>query len=72
MKDLLKLIKIGNYEFPVQISSDAEDLVRKLLHIKPTERLTLPEILNHPWMKEGGDETEEEGDESDASKSSTP
>jgi len=72
MKDLLKLIKIGHYEFPVEISKEAKDLVRNLLILKPEDRLTLPEILNHPWMKEPGEDSETETESEAESKESTP
>ncbi|TYK16611.1 calcium-dependent protein kinase 3 [Cucumis melo var. makuwa] len=37
------------------ISSGAKDLIRKLLHSDPKERLSAIEALNHPWMKEDGE-----------------
>ncbi|KAM0903623.1 hypothetical protein ACQ4PT_018537 [Festuca glaucescens] len=37
------------------ISDGAKDLVRKMLHINPKERLTAIQVLNHPWIKEDGD-----------------
>ncbi|XP_010541306.1 PREDICTED: calcium-dependent protein kinase 3 [Tarenaya hassleriana] len=37
------------------ISSGAKDLVKKMLAYDPKERLTASEVLNHPWMREGGE-----------------
>ncbi|KAL9236927.1 hypothetical protein vseg_011539 [Gypsophila vaccaria] len=37
------------------ISSSAKDLVRKMLNPDPKMRITPEEVLEHPWMKEGGD-----------------
>ncbi|KAK9714924.1 hypothetical protein RND81_06G131100 [Saponaria officinalis] len=37
------------------ISSSAKDLVRKMLNPDPMKRITPEEVLEHPWMKEGGD-----------------
>ncbi|CAD6258445.1 unnamed protein product [Miscanthus lutarioriparius] len=37
------------------ISPGAKDLVKKMLNINPTERLTAFQVLNHPWIKEDGD-----------------
>ncbi|XP_047047339.1 calcium-dependent protein kinase 25-like [Lolium rigidum] len=37
------------------ISDGAKDLVRKMLHINPKERLTAIQVLNHPWIKEDGE-----------------
>ncbi len=33
------------------VSHDAKDLVRKMLHTNPFERITTEEILEHPWIK---------------------
>ncbi|CAD6268832.1 unnamed protein product [Miscanthus lutarioriparius] len=37
------------------ISPGAKDLVRKILHINPKERLMAFQVLNHPWIKEDGE-----------------
>ncbi|KAK9714980.1 hypothetical protein RND81_06G135200 [Saponaria officinalis] len=37
------------------ISNSAKDLVRKMLNPDPKKRITPEEVLEHPWMKEGGD-----------------
>ncbi|KAG4962030.1 hypothetical protein GLYMA_14G035800v4 [Glycine max] len=37
------------------ISPAAKDLVRKMLHSDPRQRLTSYEVLNHPWIKEDGE-----------------
>ena len=63
MKDLHKLIKQGQFTYGVDISKgknliilntkiDARNLIEGLLKLKPEERLTVPEILAHPWLKE--------------------
>jgi serine/threonine protein kinase len=33
-----------------QISSEAKDLVTKLLNPNPEKRISLEEALNHPWF----------------------
>ena len=38
------------YEFPDSISEDAKDLVRSIVKLKPSERLSIPEILKHRWF----------------------
>lgn len=66
MKELHVLIKKGDYKFPVEISEESKDLIRKLLVLNPEDRLSIPEILAHPWVKEDDEEEEEsEADESD-------
>ncbi|KAM7528984.1 hypothetical protein LguiB_032394 [Lonicera macranthoides] len=37
------------------ISPQAKDLVRKMLALDPSERLTALQVLNHPWIKEDGE-----------------
>lgn len=34
------------------ISDTAKDLVKKMLTVEPSERITVQEALNHPWIKE--------------------
>ncbi|XP_034211832.1 calcium-dependent protein kinase 19-like isoform X2 [Prunus dulcis] len=37
------------------ISSSAKDLVRKMLTQDPKKRITSAQVLEHPWIKEGGE-----------------
>ena len=45
----------ANFQFYPQlftnISDEAKDLINKLLKVKPSERLSADQILQHPWMK---------------------
>jgi calcium/calmodulin-dependent protein kinase I len=54
---LYQLIRDGEYDFPApywnDISKSAKDLVRKLLCVDPTKRLTAAEVLEHPFIKKG-------------------
>ncbi|KAL1123191.1 hypothetical protein AAG570_002278 [Ranatra chinensis] len=34
------------------VSEPARDLVRKMLHIDPNQRLTIQEVLNHKWLRD--------------------
>jgi serine/threonine protein kinase len=38
-------------QFPEPITVEAEDLIRKMLVIKPDQRISIPEIFCHPWLK---------------------
>jgi serine/threonine protein kinase len=50
---LHKLILKGTFEFPVDsISSEAKDLIRKMLVLQPEKRIMIPDILNHSWVRE--------------------
>ena len=50
--DLRKSIIKGNYPELNDISENLKDLLNKLLEINPDKRITLDEIINHPWLNE--------------------
>lgn len=51
---LFDLIKNAEYDFPSpywdSISENAKDLIRKLLLVDKEKRLTVDQILKHPWL----------------------
>lgn len=50
--DLHKLILKGTFDFPLtSTSEEAKDLIRKMLVLTPEKRISIPEMLNHPWVK---------------------
>jgi serine/threonine protein kinase len=43
ISELHKLIIAGNFEFPVDtVSSEVKDLIRKMLVVKPEDRINIP------------------------------
>ena len=52
MKDLHTVIMKGGFGFPCDLTPEAINLVKSLLAIEPINRLSLPEVLRHPWLKE--------------------
>jgi serine/threonine protein kinase len=50
MDVLFKLILGGNLNFPAHFSPLLRDLIQNLLHLDPTERFSLEEVLKHSWM----------------------
>ncbi|KAL1413082.1 hypothetical protein Q8F55_000831 [Vanrija albida] len=48
MKDL---IERGEYDEPEWLSEDARSLIRGMLRLNPSERLSMDGILNHQWFK---------------------
>jgi len=48
---MLKQIYSASYSIPSDITPACEDLIRSLLKVRPTDRLTCDEILAHPWLK---------------------
>ncbi|KAI8393515.1 kinase-like domain-containing protein [Radiomyces spectabilis] len=53
MGRLLAKIKSGHYR-PVSenVSCEARDLIRRMLVVQPSKRLTMDEVLKHPWLLE--------------------
>jgi len=52
-KTTYKRILRVSYSFPssVPISDEAKDLISKILVLDPSKRLTLDEIMQHPFMR---------------------
>lgn len=57
---LFRLIKKAKYKFDPEFWSDvsdsAKDLIRGLLVVDPSVRFTVDDVLNHPWIVNGGAE----------------
>ncbi|KAL7837279.1 hypothetical protein SRHO_G00269900 [Serrasalmus rhombeus] len=49
-------IRMGQYEFPnpewSEVSEEAKQLIRMLLKTEPTQRMTITEFMNHPWINQ--------------------
>ncbi|GAA5979993.1 hypothetical protein JCM10908_001492 [Rhodotorula pacifica] len=46
-------IKRGQVEYPAWLSSECKHLLSRMLVTVPTQRATLHEVLNHPWIVKG-------------------
>lgn len=55
-KDILVRVKSGKFVFPDSewktVSASAKDFVSKLLELKPANRMSAKEALEHPWIRE--------------------
>ena len=51
IEDLKEIILKGEYEPIEDISEEANDLINGMLKLNPKDRLTIEEILKHPWLK---------------------
>ncbi|XP_071789627.1 MAP kinase-activated protein kinase 5-like [Asterias amurensis] len=55
-REMCHRIMAGQYEFPSeewsQISDQAKDVVSRLLQVDPMERMTVSELMDHPWLQE--------------------
>jgi serine/threonine protein kinase len=69
LEDLHKLILKGEFNFPNELSAEAQALVRGMIQLEPKARLTVPQILSHGWLKETNeDESDEEEENNDEEK----
>ena len=50
MQELYKNIMGKGFSFPVPLSKQVKDLIRKMLNKVPEKRILIPEILEHPWV----------------------
>ncbi|KAF8962634.1 hypothetical protein BDZ97DRAFT_1824757 [Flammula alnicola] len=50
VRTLLSKVKSGKYEMPPWIDPLARDLLSKMLIVDVKQRITIPEILSHPWL----------------------
>lgn len=50
IKVLKKEITSGKYDKLEKISGELSDLIDKLLQVDPKKRITISQILNHPWL----------------------
>ena len=47
---IVNRIQACEFEIPSNLSSDAVDLIMKLLKLTPEERFTASQVLTHPWI----------------------
>ncbi|KAJ7064857.1 kinase-like domain-containing protein [Mycena amicta] len=50
VKTLLTKVKAGKYDMPTWIDPLAADLLSRMLVVDVARRITIPEILAHPWL----------------------
>jgi len=50
MPALFMKIERGDYRMARDFSEPAKDLIRKMLTVDPTKRITLESIMSHPWF----------------------
>lgn len=51
MRELQKLIMKGKFSLKEDISTEAQNLLKAMLECDPKKRITIDEILSHPWME---------------------
>lgn len=55
LSKLLVIISMGLYPSLSFVSPEAGDLIRRLLTVKPSERISAREVISHPWFTVGFD-----------------
>ena len=48
--ETLDLIKKGEFEMPDFFSDDLKDLIEKMIKVDFSTRITLMELIRHPWL----------------------
>lgn len=48
---LFSKIKEGKFNMPDNISPEVKDLINRMLQPNPIKRITIREIMQHPWYK---------------------
>ncbi|PCH35208.1 Pkinase-domain-containing protein, partial [Wolfiporia cocos MD-104 SS10] len=51
VRNLLSKVKVGKYEMPTYIDPLAKDLLSRMLVVEVSKRITMAEILTHPWLE---------------------
>lgn len=49
LTNLFAKIKDAKFYMPNYLTSPAKELIRRMIFANPLERITIPEIKNHPW-----------------------
>ena len=48
--NLYAMIRAASYRIPNYLSDKSIDLIKRMLTANPLSRITIPEIINHPWF----------------------
>lgn len=62
LQDLHKLILAGQFKIPDFVSEDAKSILTNMIKLEPKDRLTVPSILAHAWLKDTNDDSDTESD----------
>lgn len=50
IENVKKNINNMNYKVPKSLSQECHDLIRRILQKSPSDRLTINQIIEHPWL----------------------
>ena len=60
MDELQKVIVSAQYNLSDEISENAQNLITGVLEKDPNKRLSLGQVLTHPWLKDATELSREE------------
>ena len=69
LDELHTLILAGEFTIPENLTNDARELITGMIKLEPNQRLTIPQILAHSWLKETNEGQSESEDEEDGEES---
>ncbi|XBW37210.1 hypothetical protein QEN19_002790 [Hanseniaspora menglaensis] len=50
IKTLLMKVQLGKYDYPKHFTTEAKDLIDRMLKLDPHDRILIDEVLNHPLL----------------------
>ncbi|KAI0288365.1 kinase-like domain-containing protein [Russula brevipes] len=50
VRTLLSKVKAGKYDMPAWVDPRAQDLISRMLTVDASQRISIPDILVHPWF----------------------
>lgn len=50
--ELFRKIKQGEYSFPSRLNPDVRHLISRMLQVNPVKRITIAEVMKHPWFQQ--------------------
>ncbi|KAL9936251.1 hypothetical protein V8E36_005093 [Tilletia maclaganii] len=56
LAELLKKVRSGKFHMPEEVEPSAKGLIWRMLEVDPARRITMPDILRHPWFTNDGRE----------------
>ncbi len=52
IRALFRKIKSGSYSIPSHVSPGARELLQRMLIVDPLKRMTIPQVMQHPWYRQ--------------------
>ena len=50
LRNLLEKVKKGSFHIPHFVPSDCQGLLRSMVEVNPTKRISLQDVFKHPWF----------------------